>query len=126
MLQKIFICLVLGAMVLVLTGCAAVLIGAGAGGTVLWQGGKVVSEENTSIKQAVSATKAVFKAKKITLKDEVTKVGVVQLRAEDASHKKVAVDVFEINPKSVRIEIRVGIGEEIAARDLLAQIKRRF
>ncbi|MCX7661637.1 MAG: DUF3568 domain-containing protein, partial [Candidatus Omnitrophica bacterium] len=98
----------------------------GAAGTVLWQGGKVISEENTSMKQAVSATKAVFKANGITLKGEVKKNNIVQLRGEDAGHTKIAVDVFELGPNNVRIEIRVGLGEEKTARALLAQIKKRL
>jgi len=126
MLKRIFIFGVLIGMALVSTGCAVFLIGAGAGGTVLWQGGKVISEENASMTQAVSATKAVFKAKKINLTTEVTKNAVVQLRGEDTKNTKIAVDIFEVSSHSVRIEIRVGLGEDIAGRQLLAQIKKRL
>lgn len=117
----IILCVVLNS-----CGCAALLIGAGVGGTALWQGGKVISEENASLEKAVSATKVVFKAKKITLTSEVIRGEVVQLRGEDTGHTKVAVDVFELGSNNVRIEIRVGLGEEKAARELLTQIKKRL
>jgi len=71
MFRNILIVIVLISTCLVSSGCIALL--AGAGGTVLWQGGKVISEESASMQRAASATKAVFKAKNITLTDEVTK-----------------------------------------------------
>ena len=104
------------------SGCVALL--AGAGGTVLWQGGKVISEESVSRDRAVSAVKGAFRSKNITLTDEVKKNEVTQLRGSDPSHAKVAVDVFETGSRSVRIEIRMGLGEKVAARDLLTLIKR--
>lgn len=107
-------------------GCAALLVGAGAGGTVVWQGGKVISEEHRSRDQAVAAVKETFRARKITQTDEVKKDAVTQLRGEDPSHTKIAVDVFETGPRSVRLEIRVGIAERVAARELLDQIKQRL
>ena len=76
--------------------------------------------------RAVAAVKAAFGAKRITLKDEVTKIRVTQIRGEDPSGAKVAVDVLSTGPKSSRIEIRVGLGEKSAARELLDEIKRRL
>lgn len=116
-------CLLVG-LALASSGCVAVL--AGAGGTALWQGGKVISEESRSMDRAVSAVKAAFESEKIKLVDEVKKSEVTQLRGEDPSHAKVAVDVFETGMHSVRIEIRVGLGEKVAARSLLKAIKRRL
>jgi len=48
------------------------------------------------------------------------------LRGEDAGKAKVAVDVFEKAANEVRIEIRYGLGEEKAGRDLLLKIKKRL
>lgn len=126
MVRKILIgCLLVG-FALTCGGCVALVAGAGAGGTVLWQGGKVISEEKASRDHAVSAVKATFSAKRITLTEEVKRDEVIQLRGEDPSHTKVAVDVFETGPRSVRIEIRVGIAERAAARELLSAIKKRL
>jgi len=124
MFRNILIVIVLISICLVSSGCIALL--AGAGGTVLWQGGKVISEESASMQRAASATKAAFKAKNITLTDEVTKNTVVQLRGEDPTHTKVAVDIFDKGRNNSRIEIRVGLGEEITGRDLLMLIKQRL
>jgi hypothetical protein len=99
---------------------------AGAGGTVLWQGGKVISEENVTMERAVAATKEAFKAKKMTLTDQTTRDTVTQLRGDDSSQTKIAVDVFVTGSKSCRIEVRVGLGEEKAGRELLSEIKRRL
>ena len=122
-LKMLLVCFLV-VLLLVSSGCVAVL--AGAGGTALWQGGKVISEERGPMTRTVSAVEAAFRAKNITLKDKVTKNEVTQLRGENASHTKVAVDVFDTGPKNVRIEIRFGLGEKIPARDLLDEIKKRL
>ena len=108
----------------VLSGCIAVL--AGAGGTALWQAGKIISEETVSMERGASATEAAFKAKDITLSEKVFKSEVIQLRGEDKIGEKVAVDVFSKGPKNVRIEIRYGIGDKAAARLILNEIKKRL
>jgi hypothetical protein len=124
MLKKIsFICLML-LMLPVLSGCIAVL--AGAGGTALWQAGKIISEETVSMERCASAVEGAFKAKHIVSTDKVIKDEVTQLRGEDLSDRKVAVDVFSKGAKNVRVEIRYGMGDETAARDLLNEIKRRL
>jgi len=105
-------------------GCVALL--AGAGGTALWQRGKVISEETVSMDKAVTATERTFKDKKITLTEKVTKNEVTQLRGKNQANNKVAVDVFDKGPKNVKIEIRIGIGEETLARELLKGIKGRL
>ena len=122
--RKILTGCLLVACALLFSGCVALL--AGAGGTALWHGGKIISEERGTMGRTVDATKAAFRAKKITLTSEVARDQVTQLRGEDPSHAKVAVDVFETDPHAVRIEIRIGLGEKIAARDLLSEIKRRM
>ena len=105
-------------------GCVGLL--AGAGGTALWHAGKVISEETVSMAKAVAATERVFKAKKITLTEKVTKNEATQLRGKNQANNKVAVDILNKGPKNVRIEIRIGIGEEALARELLNEIKRRL
>ncbi|MFC1709752.1 DUF3568 family protein [Candidatus Omnitrophota bacterium] len=124
MLRRILYILLIAVMMPVLSGCIALL--AGAGGTTLWQAGKVISEENISMERGILATEAAFKAKHIILTEKVTKNEVAQLRGEDLSDKRVAVDVFSKGPKNVRIEIRYGIGDETAAREILNEIKRRL
>jgi hypothetical protein len=124
MLKRILAVVLVVGMLPLLSGCLALL--AGAGGTVLWQGGKVISEESSSMKRAVDATKAVFKSEKIALVDEVARDTVTQLRGEDSGNTKVAVDIFEKAANEVRIEIRYGLGEEKAGRDLLLKIKKRL
>ena len=122
--KKFLIITCVGVLSLSTTGCIAIL--AGAGGTALWQAGKVVSEENVSMPKGVTATEAVFNAQKITMTDKVIKSDATQLRGEDQAGTKIAVDVISKGPKSVRIEIRVGIGEEGPARELLNAIKKRL
>lgn len=123
-MRKIAVVLFIVGLIPFLSGCFALL--GGVGGTVLWQGGKVISEENTSMARGVSATEAAFKTEKVILTDKVIKNEVTQLRGEDQANKKVAVDVFSKGPKNVRIEIRYGLGEETPARELLNEIKRRL
>ena len=124
MIRRILGGFLLVIMSMTLCGCVALL--AGAAGTALWQAGKVISEETVSMSKAVSATERVFKAKKITLIEKVSKNKVTQLRGKNQANKRVAVDVFLKGPRNVRIEIRIGIGEETLARELLEDIKKRL
>ncbi|MDD3374732.1 MAG: DUF3568 family protein [Candidatus Omnitrophica bacterium] len=105
-----------------LTGCVALL--AGAGGTALWQAGKVISEEQVSMEKGSMAVESAFKAKGIILENKVARNDVTQLRGKDKNDLRVAVDVFSKGDKNIKIEIRYGIGDETLARDLLNQIKR--
>jgi hypothetical protein len=127
MRRNTFVIFVMCAILLATSGCAALLIGgAAAGGTAVWQGGKVTSEESISMERGVAASKAALKAKKISVTDQVTKNDVTQLRGETPAGDKVAVDVFSLGERSARFEIRVGLNDETAARDLLKEIKRRL
>ncbi len=123
MVRKMFAVLLLMGFALGSGGCVAVLA---AGGTVAWQGGKAISEEKVTMARAVGAAKSVFKKNGIKLNEEVTKSKATQLRGERPDGANVAVDVIVIDPKSVRLEVRVGVGEKTGARDLLQQIKERL
>ncbi|MDP8263922.1 MAG: DUF3568 family protein [Candidatus Aceula lacicola] len=107
-----------------LTGCIALL--AGAGGTTLWQMGKVISEEQVSMERGAAAVESAFKARNIILEDKVVKGDVTQLRGKDESNTRVSVDVFSKGNKNIKIEIRYGVGDETLARALLTQIKERL
>lgn len=124
MVKKVLNIFLLAGMTISLSGCIALL--AGAGGTVFWQAGKVISEESVSMAKGVKATESAFKAKRIILMEKVTKSAVTQIRGKDQFNKKIAVDVFDKGPKNIRIEIRYGFGEETPARDFLNEIKRRL
>ena len=109
---------------LYIAGCAAVVVGAG--GTMLWQHGKIVSEEPKPVAKAVAAAKAVLQENLIEIKDEVAREKFVQLRGEDAEKKKVAIDLIQTGDNSTRIAIRVGMGERETARQLLLDLKDRL
>lgn len=123
-MKKLFLIVLTICLLPALTGCFALL--AGAGGTALWQAGKIVSEELVSMEAGVKAVEAVFKSNEITLDGKVTRDEATQIRGKDKNGTKVAVDVFSIGEKNSKIEIRYGIGEEAAGRDLLNQIKKQL
>ena len=123
-MKKLFITVLTICLLPTLTGCFALL--AGAGGTALWQAGKIVSEELVSMEAGVKAVEVAFKDKNITLEDKVIKSEVTQIRGKDKNGTKVAVDVFSKGDNNSKIEIRYGIGEETAGRELLNQIKKRL
>ncbi|MCK5013582.1 MAG: DUF3568 family protein [Candidatus Omnitrophica bacterium] len=123
-MKKLVIILLTICLLPTLTGCFALL--AGAGGTALWQAGKVVFEELVSMEAGVKAVEAAFKDNDITLKDKVIKSEVTQIRGKDRNGTKVAVDVFSKGKNNSKIEIRYGIGEETAGRELLNQIKKKL
>ena len=124
MRQALFIGIVGALVALGSSGCVAML--AGAGGTVVWQGGKVISEEGVPMERAVAAVKSAFRARKITLTGEVTRTKATQIRGEDPSGANVNVDVISTGPKSSRLELRVGLGDKSASRELLDDIKGRM
>ncbi|MBU1043610.1 MAG: DUF3568 domain-containing protein [Candidatus Omnitrophica bacterium] len=105
-------------------GCAAVLVGAG--GTALWQHGKIVSEEPKPIEQVQAAAQEALKHKKVVLNDTVARDNFVQLRGKGADGEKIAVDIIETSKNATRIEIRVGVGQKQSARDLLLEIKKQL
>lgn len=123
-MKKLFVFALTVSLLPALTGCFAVL--AGAGGTALWQSGKVISEEAVSMETGVKAVEATFNAEGITIEDKVVKSEVTQIRGKDKNDTKVAVDVFAKGDQNSKIEIRYGIGEETAGRELLNQIKKRL
>ena len=123
-MKRLFSIVLVMCLVPLFSGCVALL--AGAGGTVLWQAGKVISEESVPMEKGVQAVESAFKAEGITLEDKVVRYEATQLRGKDENETKVAVDVFSKGDKNSKIEIRYGIGEETPARDLLNQIKRRL
>ncbi len=107
-----------------LTGCAAAIVGAG--GTALWQHGKIVSDEPKTLEQAKDAAKRALTGKKVTITDEVARDNFVQLRGVDKDGEKVAVDLVGTGSDSVRIEIRVGVGIRQQAKDLMLEIKKHL
>ena len=123
MIQKIALPMVLLGLAVSSGGCLAV---AAAGGAVGWQAGKVISEEKVSRDRAVEAVKGAFKQKGIKLTEEVKKSKSTQLRGEYPDGANASVDVLTTGTKSVRFEIRVGIGLKEPARELLDAIKSRL
>lgn len=109
---------------ILVNGCAAVLVGAG--GTALWQHGKIVSEEPKTLAETHTAAKEALKAKKIIINDEVKRDNFVQIRGANPDNDKVAVDIIETSSNASRIEIRIGMGQKQAARDLLLEIKNHL
>ena len=124
MKRSFFVILFLAATVLGSGGCVAML--AGAGGTVVWQGGKVISEEKVSMERAANAVRQVLRAHKIRLVDEVVKRRATQIRGEDPAGVNINVDVVSTGPNSSRLEIRAGLGDKSLARQLLNDIKSRL
>ena len=124
MIRKLSAMIFLAVFAMSSSGCVALLAG---GGAVLWQGGKVISEErSTSMERGVRAVKATFQAKNIRLTEEVTKKKVTQIRGEDPSGANVNIDVFKTGENSSRLEIRYGLGEKAPAREILDEVKKRL
>ncbi len=124
MARRIMKALMLAGCVLLSAGCAAVLVGAG--GTALWQHGKIVSEEPRSLEAVKTAAKEALKVKKVVINDEIARDNFLQLRGQDPEGKKIAVDIIETGKDAVRLEIRVGAGERQPARDILLELKRQL
>ena len=112
------------AVCLLTSGCAAAIVGAG--GTALWQHGKIVSEEPRQKTDVDAAVQTALKSKKIEITDDVGRDNFSQVRGLTPDGRKVAVDIIGLTKNSCRIEIRVGLGERAAAKDLLLEVKKNL
>jgi len=122
MVKKVLNVFLLVSMIISLSGCIALLLGAG--GTALWQKGKIISEESVPMDDGIEAIELAFEASSIILTEKVVKIETAQIRGKDQFNTKVAVDVFHKGPKNIRIEIRYGLGDEMSARSLLNEVKK--
>ena len=128
MKRPLLLALMFCAVSLLLTGCAALLVGAaaGAGGVAYVQGELKVTESVSLVVAQRAAEKALTDLKLGIQKRQADGLSGV-LEARTAGDQKVTVKTKRIADKSTEIGIRVGVlGDEAKSRQILNRIQASY
>ncbi len=111
------------------SGCAAVLLGAGAGAGVAgttYVMGKLEDEVDKPVTQVHRAAVAGLKSLDLPVdKDRSDKLG-AEIESETADQKKIWISIHSLGKTRSKIVIRVGLlGDEVRSRHILDAIRQR-
>lgn len=129
MIQKIFLyVLLLGIPLLVGSGCAALLIGGGAGaGTVAYLKGELKSTEEASIDKTWQAAQETMKDLEFVITSKEKDTFSAKLIAYRANDKKVEMYLQKASERTTEVKIRVGVfGDESLSRIILESLKKHL
>ncbi|MBI2469826.1 MAG: DUF3568 family protein [Planctomycetes bacterium] len=129
MIQKIFLhVLLFGIPLLVSSGCAALLIGGGAGaGTVAYLKGELKSTEETSIDKTWQAAQETMKDLEFVITSKEKDVFSAKLIAYRANDKKVEMYLRKASENTTEVKIRVGVfGDESLSLIILKSLKKHL
>ena len=127
-LRKLLHILIIGWSMISFAGCAAVLIGAGAGaGTVGYIAGELKAQEEVSLNKAWSASLKAMAHLEFTVTQKEKDAFTAELTARGSGDKKIQVKLEKKAEKITEIRIRVGLfGDESMSRLILDRIKAGF
>lgn len=109
MLRKRLYVHVLVMLYLLNSGCAAVVVGAGAGAAgVIWYKGKLEETVAASVPNVHQAVKAGLKDLNITITEDRHDGLTAEVRGELADGKKVSIDAKSVGSSTTKLTIRVG------------------
>ena len=129
MIQKIFLyVLLLGIPLLVGSGCAALLIGGGAGaGTVAYLKGELKSTEEASIDKTWQAAQETMKDLEFVITSKEKDTFSAKLIAYRANDKKVEMYLQKASERTTEVKIRVGVfGDESLSLIILERMKKHL
>jgi len=127
MLNKIFVFLVAGFILVNICGCVALFAGAAGGaGTAAWLSGKLSEEVHYPFDRTVKAVKDALASLRLPLTKETIEADVAQIMSKYSDGKTIWVDIRKIADNSSKIEVRVGgvTPDKEAADKILKRIKR--
>lgn len=113
---------------LITSGCAMVLVGAGAGaaGTVYVMG-KLEDEVEAPVSKVQRASVAALKTLELPLRVERGDKLAAELESETADQKKIWISISSLTSSRSKIVIRVGLlGDEVRSRQILQAIQTRL
>ena len=114
------------ALVIQITGCVPLLVGAAAGaGGVVWVTGKLQQDLSASLDKTHAATLASLRKLRLPVmvnkKDKLT----AKVESEYADGKHVWIDLLYVTQSTTKVSIRVGtMGDEARSREILDNIIR--
>ena len=126
-IQKVFLIFLAISSTVIIQGCVAVLVGAGAAGTVAYVRGDLEAVEAKDTNTVFEATKKAVQQLELSLisdsKDALSAVIVVR----DAEDKKITINLKSVSEDSTKISIRVGtFGSETKSRRIYNQIRENL
>ncbi len=107
-------------------GCAALLIGAGAGGvgTAVWLEGKLSQTVQAPYAKSVNAAKSAMRSLNLEVTKETKAEEVTQIKGKYTDGREIWIDIRPVTQTSSRIDIRVGAkGDKEAADKILKRIR---
>lgn len=113
---------------LLISGCAPLLIGAGAGASgVIWYKGELRDVLNASVPHARLAVIASLKDLNLSILEEKKDNLVVKIKSQFADGKKIWISLESLNKSTTKIKIRVGtLGNEYRSRRILELTKKHL
>lgn len=110
------------------SGCAALLVGAGAGGAgVVWYKGKIEETIPASVPRVHRAVKAGLRDLKINITEDRSDNLTSEVRGVLADGKKVWIDAESTTPSTTKLTIRVGyLGDKTLSLRIRDAIKRHL
>ncbi len=113
-----------------MSGCAVLLLGAGAGAGVAgatYVMGKLEDEVNAPVSKVQRATVAALKGLELPVDKERGDKLAAELESETADQKKIWISITSLTSSRSKIVIRVGLmGDEIRSRQILQGIHSRL
>ncbi|MCA9499076.1 MAG: DUF3568 family protein [Nitrospira sp.] len=112
----------------IMSGCAVVLLGAGAGvAGATYVMGKLEDEVNASVPKVQQASVAALKSLALPVDKQRGDKLAAELESETADQKKVWISITSLTSSRSKIVIRVGLmGDEIRSRQILEAIHVRL
>ena len=117
-----------GCSLLTLSGCAVVLLGAGAGAAgATYVMGKLEDEIDAPVPKVQRATVAALKSLDLPVNMERGDKLAAELESETADQKKIWVSINSLTSSRSKLTIRVGLlGDEVRSRQILQAIRTRL
>jgi hypothetical protein len=118
----------LGVLLLINSGCAAVLVGSGAGaGTVAYVMGELKSTEEASLNKATQATQKALEDLEFVITSEKKEPYSAEFVAYETNDTKIVVKLKRLTGKFTEISIRVGLfGDESLSQLFLERVRKNL
>lgn len=114
----------------IMSGCAVVLLGAGAGAGVAGAAyvmGKLEDEVNAPVLKVQQASVAALKSLELPVDKQRSDKLAAELESETADQKKIWISIISLTSSRSKIVIRVGLmGDEARSRQILQAIHARL
>jgi hypothetical protein len=114
----------------IMSGCAVLLLGAGAGAGVAgatYVMGKLEDEVNVPVPKAHRATVAALKSLALPIDKERGDKLAAEVESETADQKKIWISITSLTSSRSKVVIRVGLmGDELRSRQILQAIHSRL